>query len=394
MDKQKFVNDRVITVLKNHVRFALLKVESCNGMCNISFSNAVIDFTCMNVQTSEKTAYCTLEQIFSRGISLLEYVKNIGDMHDLEKSALTSLAKYVNLKEEIEKALKEVFKKEHSETDITVALSKHLLKELAPGSCILDNTMQRKQCCLCNCMNGRDSSNYGNTGIGHISVWHGPIDIIFTPPELPQEDMEDMTELFALLGISTEKKDTASGRTTEKPKMTKAESKKTRQTPSDPNRNAGASPAGKSIAEVKKMYTDAALNQAIAQAIVFSCIQKKDHPEFPQNHIVPNILISPELFRIIIYDAQNDVLLCSQSIKLFNSEGKLSKRAILVLWMVLHHTAFWSVLDDEFNKYKSNFPACVGDKWNSYLKEVTYLDTGYYKPYPNLDELLSNGEKI
>lgn len=100
MDKPKCVNDRVITVLKNHVRFALLKVESCNGMCNISFSNAVIDFTCMNVQTSEKTAYCTLEQIFSRGISLLEYVGNIGDMHDLEKSALTSLAKYVKLKGE------------------------------------------------------------------------------------------------------------------------------------------------------------------------------------------------------------------------------------------------------------------------------------------------------
>ena len=124
------------------------------------------------------------------------------------------------------------------------------------------------------------------------------------------------------------------------------------------------------ITEVKG-HTVGTSEQAIAQAIVFSLLQKQRHPNF-QNHMIPNILISPEFFQIVLYDAEHDILLCSNFLDLFNvnDEGCLSSEAVVTLWLVLHYRLFCKGLvfeePTEVEIFKSNFQELAKDKWHIY----------------------------
>ena len=124
-----------------------------------------------------------------------------------------------------------------------------------------------------------------------------------------------------------------------------------------------------------KGHTAGTSEQAIAQAIVFSLLQKQRHPNF-QNHMIPNILISPDFFQIILYDAEHDILLCSNFIDLFNvnDEGRLSSEAVLTLWLVLHYRLFCKGLifeePTEVEIFKSNFQELAKDYTNCLKKSV------------------------
>lgn len=158
----------------------------------------------------------------------------------------------------------------------------------------------------------------------------------------------------------------------------------------------GKPPVGESIAEIKKSYADHSMNQALAQTIVFSCLKQMKEPDV-SNHMVPNLVISPEKFRIIMYNAKEDVLLCSHSINLFDSSKKLSSKAIVVIWMVLHYRCFGSKCNEanqeELKKCKSKFSNLVGSKWETYKNGLDSVESGYRK-YIKLDESLSRGKKI
>lgn len=72
------------------------------------------------------------------------------------------------------------------------------------------------------------------------------------------------------------------------------------------------------------------MDQAIAQTVVFSFLQKGESP----NIFIPNILISPKEFRVIMYNAENDLLICSQPLNLFtkqDSSDSLNFSSVLVL---------------------------------------------------------------
>lgn len=138
------------------------------------------------------------------------------------------------------------------------------------------------------------------------------------------------------------------------------------------------------------------MNQALAQTIVFSCL-KFQSPLQCNNRMVPNIVISKKKIKIILYDAEKDVLLYSRSISLFDSHRKLSSIAIVVLWMVLHYRLFCSgfsgVSKKAIKKCKSGFPVLVGDKWETYSTDLNYVEPGY-KKYAKIDKLLKEGRKL
>ncbi|KAJ8321789.1 hypothetical protein KUTeg_000260, partial [Tegillarca granosa] len=67
---------------------------------------------------------------------------------------------------------------------------------------------------------------------------------------------------------------------------------------------------------------------------------KQSYQEF-NNHSIPTLVLSRKTFRIIIYDAKNDILFRSKMIPVFNGNS-LSVRAIIVLWLVLHYRVFSS----------------------------------------------------
>lgn len=87
---------------------------------------------------------------------------------------------------------------------------------------------------------------------------------------------------------------------------------------------------------------------------------------------MPGILITPHNFQITMFDAENDILLCSNEIPLFlpPSDYCLNPRAVLTLWLVLHYRMFCSGLKlvDSYtlNKWKSNFKVFVDSKWEIY----------------------------
>lgn len=106
--------------------------------------------------------------------------------------------------------------------------------------------------------------------------------------------------------------------------------------------NISDSVSWRNIIEVKRSLSRskfAVMDQAIAQTIVFSFFQRKGSP----NIFIPNILISPKEFRVIMYNAENDLLICSEPLNLFTEQEStrcLNVSAVIVLWMVLHYKTF------------------------------------------------------
>lgn len=118
-------------------------------------------------------------------------------------------------------------------------------------------------------------------------------------------------------------------------------------------------------------------DQAIAQAIVFSLLQRQNHPS-SQHHLIPNIVITPTEFRVNMYDAVNDILLSSLSLKLFDPKFEsLQIESVIILWMVLHYRIFCAgikvnELKEEFKKIdiQANFRKIAKSKWDIYSKSL------------------------
>lgn len=74
--------------------------------------------------------------------------------------------------------------------------------------------------------------------------------------------------------------------------------------------------------------------QIIATTVVASFIEKQNHEEL--NSLIPGILINCNSFIICMYDSETDLLLLSDTV-LLSEHGKISKVALLSLWIVINH---------------------------------------------------------
>ena len=119
-----------------------------------------------------------------------------------------------------------------------------------------------------------------------------------------------------------------------------------------------------------KQSIGGALEQTLAQTIVFSLLQKQKHPEF-KNFLIPNILISPEEVQIVMYDAEYDVLLCSNIIKLFEPAAHcLIPETLIIIWMVLHYQKFCSGLVPMLHRYRSHLREQSEQTWEIYTQSL------------------------
>lgn len=98
---------------------------------------------------------------------------------------------------------------------------------------------------------------------------------------------------------------------------------------------------GTTILEFKLSPTEKGVfDQAIAQTIVFSFTQRERHPNL-REIFIPNILVSPKELRVFMYDSDNDILIYSPPLDIFQDDtGVLNVYSIIVLWMVLHYKLF------------------------------------------------------
>lgn len=139
----------------------------------------------------------------------------------------------------------------------------------------------------------------------------------------------------------------------------------------------------RNIIEVKRsQFNCKIVDQAIAQTIVFSFLQKKQHP----NVFIPNILISPREFRVIMYDSNKDILICSKPLHLFASKPSaaaassseiLDSTSITIIWLVLHYGFFSTDLQSYFDKrnldmkkFQAKFHKRAKEKFDVYDKDL------------------------
>lgn len=142
------------------------------------------------------------------------------------------------------------------------------------------------------------------------------------------------------------------------------------------------------------------MNQAIAQTIVFSFLQKK---VLPNLSFIPNILISPKEFRIIMYDVDNDILLCSEPLAIFCGRV-LRISSIIIIWMVLHYELFLENIKPRFEKgaidmrkFNAKFKKRAKDKIDVYLNKLEFatrnIQSKSKKCFPSSADLLE-GEDV
>lgn len=125
---------------------------------------------------------------------------------------------------------------------------------------------------------------------------------------------------------------------------------------------------------MKLALKDQLENESISQAIVFSLLQKQRHQHLSQD-LVPHILICKKYFRIIMYDAENDILLRSSDCQLMSASNDISCQSITILWMVLHYRLFCSGLSSDsfqvkLDELKSGFREEMKACWDLYSSHL------------------------
>lgn len=127
------------------------------------------------------------------------------------------------------------------------------------------------------------------------------------------------------------------------------------------------------------------MDQAVSQTIVFSYIQEKKYPL--AYSFVPNILISRNEFRIIMYNAKNDILICSQPLDIFKGSS-LNESSIIILWMVLHYGLFLkrenslfreadTDTDTRFHNLRAMFKDRAASVLTSYQNDLKFGEMGF-----------------
>lgn len=119
-----------------------------------------------------------------------------------------------------------------------------------------------------------------------------------------------------------------------------------------------------STIEVKKdsKFSPCALQQVMAQTIVFSFLQHKENKDLKDGFLVPGIGICAEKLIVYMYDSKKDILLESLPIDIFSNDGPyvLHLRAVVVLWLLLNYGDFGTAVPKKFKDYTSEFHNVIG----------------------------------
>ncbi|XP_048731284.2 uncharacterized protein LOC125648336 [Ostrea edulis] len=219
-----------------------------------------------------------------------------------------------------------------TETELTATLANHLFGKLATtANYVMDAKCAGKKTNQCLC-GGKDcilTGRYGDTSIGNAEVWHGNIKIIL-------------------------------------------------------NGNCVIEPDSGNQGGTTTLSTNP---QIIAETVVFSFLQKQNHPE-RETFLAPCIGVRYSDLFVMFYDAEHDVLLESCRIPLAKAKepNKFSVTAVIVSWMVVNYKFLCTGLTEEMiNFYKAEFFEQAGSKLDVYkvklyMGNVTSLQTTVAKP--------------
>lgn len=129
------------------------------------------------------------------------------------------------------------------------------------------------------------------------------------------------------------------------------------------------SSAPDSISEVKSSITalESIKDQVAAETIVFALACQSRQPD--SKVFIPNIVICPAKFYVVMYDPVNDVLIWSEEFPLIpDSAGKIQISSVIALWIVLHYKLFCNGSDifEDIREIRASFKARIDQDWCFY----------------------------
>lgn len=135
--------------------------------------------------------------------------------------------------------------------------------------------------------------------------------------------------------------------------------------------------------------------QIRSKAIVYSFWQQKQHPDL-ENFLIPTIAMSKEQMAFCFYDCENDLLLETPPIYLFDeSKVHLRRASILALWLVLNFKYFSSgvPLKLQKSKYSAGFFSQVGSLLDNYRNNVESPCHGTTERWWGIDIILDSDQE-
>lgn len=143
--------------------------------------------------------------------------------------------------------------------------------------------------------------------------------------------------------------------------------------------------------------------QIIAQTIVFSFLQKKEHPE-QEHFLTPCIGIGNSEIIVMFYDSEHDVLLESSTVPLFKNKYscEFSYAAILVCWFTVNYKFLCTGLPEHLKGSKSDFFIRANGKLNVYEENLRMgnvcsshsTEGNFFPPRVKCTSFLHEQEKI
>jgi hypothetical protein len=111
--------------------------------------------------------------------------------------------------------------------------------------------------------------------------------------------------------------------------------------------------------------------QIRAEAIVFSFLQKKNHPEL-NNFLIPTIAMSKSQMAVCLYDCENDIFLETPRLDLFVEDKFLKIETIITLWSVLNFKYCCSGVPEEIIEFgfTADFFKHAGPHLEKYIANV------------------------
>lgn len=251
-----------------------------------------------------------------------------------EKAAFAHLENFLLHKySDVLKKLKDMRKAQ--EKDFNKFLARDILEPLSGGYCFTNN-------------------DYNDLAIGYPDGYYGFIDMLHEPPEhlvILKDDDGTEDEL-----VEIEMEDQGGSL---------------------------LSPGGELPIEGKsatyKMTKSNQLSQQYATLLTFALIQRKRHTK---SQMFPLLCISPDLFVILVYDTENDILAVFRI--------PLSKRAsFILLWCVLNYRLFIAENLDSLKDYPCNFVK-IKESQEAFTKDPVYraTQTELYSTLPSQENTI------
>ncbi|XP_062586344.1 uncharacterized protein LOC134247965 [Saccostrea cucullata] len=307
----------------DNIKLIPCKLNSCNaGLINgagIRFSEAFCD-----LQSFDKGFF--MGNIFRKGLDIgVDFLDGKIPESKQEKMLLEKLVNFIKSEEMVEVEFE-------NKVDRTVYLANHLFGKLALSwwYTIDKSSKIRQRGSKCSCSNKSCTltGKYGDTSIGNPQVWHGSVDLIIGS-DIVIENLEE--EPVYPDGLSVKAQNDAITRN----------------------------------------------SKLVAETIVMSFLQKKNHPEM-SSFLIPCLGIGENVLLIMFYDSEHDVFLESSVIPLFSElrKNRFSMEAILVSWLAVNYKFLSTGLTNDMLSYTAGFCKQAKSSIAIYENQLTFQNVG------------------